>query len=212
MFPCGRFGRASLVEKILADAIVEHQLFDKKQGFHRLDDKRAFDNSALDKVCETLSAMANQGTGSVGHIIVGVSDKASDTERIRLLDKIAPVVYRGFDVVGMEREAALRNERPSEYWDWLVKKIRSNSDLDRRIADQVTNSAQLIEYRGRCVLILKVTSLHEANVFGDAIFERSGSENLKVPKRRGRIHARFQAPSLERLSNKSDPGSTTRRQ
>ena len=178
-----QFGRASQVERLLANAVVEQQLFEMKQGFHRLDGQRQFDHTALDKVCETLSAMANSGPNAVGYLVVGVSNKPSDTKRIVDMDGVRPVSYRGFDIVGIGREAAFRGQRLSEYWDWLVRKLRENKKLDNRVSTQITSDARIADYRGLTVAIFKVKSLSEPNFLGDELFERSGSENRQLAKR-----------------------------
>ncbi len=187
-----QFGHASHIEKLLANAKVEQQLFEMKQGFCRLDKGREFDEAVLDKVCETLSAMANSGPDTVGYLVVGVSDKPSDTQRIEAMDNVRPVSYRHFDIVGIDREAALRGLRLTEYWDWLVRKMRENKKLDIRLAAQLTRDAQIADYRGLTLAIFKVKSLPEPNFFGEGLFERSGSENRQVGKRDyARLYAAF---------------------
>lgn len=186
------FGHASHIEKLLANAKVEQQLFEMKQGFCRLDRQREFDQTALDKACETLSAMANSGPDAVGYLIVGISDKPTDTKRIEALDEVRSVSYRHFDIVGIDREATLRGQRLTEYWDWLVRKLRENKKLDSRLATQLTRDAQIADYRGLTVAIFKVKSLSEPNFFGEELFERSGSENRQVSKRDyTRLYAAF---------------------
>jgi hypothetical protein len=187
-----QFGHASHIEKLLANAKVEQQLFEMKQGFCRLDERRQFDQNALDKVCETLSAMANSGPETVGYLVVGVSDKPNDTRRIEALDKVHAVSYRHFDIVGIDREAALRGQRLAEYWDWLVQKLRENKNLDNRLSTQITRDAQIADYRGLTLAVFKVKSLSEPNFFGEDLFERSGSENRQVSKRDyARLYAAF---------------------
>jgi len=177
----GSFGYASQLETILGNSLVEQQLFDCKQGLFTLGGQRVFDQSNFKKIARTLSAMANSGKQSVGYIALGIADSDPDAQKIRELDGVDPVLYRGFRVVGIDREALLHGTDLSEYWHWLIQKFAA-SGLDPSIAKGVTSSARLVSYRNHAVGLLKVVAPAAPNFFDGEIYERSGSDTKLVPK------------------------------
>ncbi len=193
----GRYGWAWQLETILGNALVEQQLFDSKQGFLRLDGARGFDNGCFVKICKTISAMANMNRDSVGYVLLGIADDREDAERIRSLDGITVQQYRRFFVVGLEREAVAQKIELSDYWTRLIQRIRSNSDLDKRLSAQVASDARLATYGGHVVGILKIASLGEPSFYGQELYERSGSETRRLdPPEYVRVYSRLlQQPS-----------------
>ncbi len=174
-----RFGYASQLETILGNALVEQPLFDGKQGFYTLGEPRVFDEGCFVKIAKTLSAMANAGRGAVGYVAVGVADSDKDAERVQELDDVVPILYRGFRVVGIGREAALHGSSLNDYWHWLVQKLRSVG-LDEALANGVTTSARLIPYQDLAVGVLKVEAREAPVFFDEKLYERSGSETKLV--------------------------------
>lgn len=188
----GRFGYASQLETVLGNALVEQQLFDCKQGFYSLAEPRQFDEGSFEKICRTLSAMANMGPASVGYVVVGIADNESAATRVADLDGIDADVYRGFRIVGIDREAELTGKDLNDYWHWLMQRIES-STLDSQIATQVKADARLVSYgAGKAVMILRVAGGSEPNYFGDDIYERRGSDTVLVPRQEYmRVFQRF---------------------
>lgn len=173
------FGYASQLETILSNALVEQQLFDCKQGLLSLGGDRAVDEGSLVKIARTLSAMANTGPGAVGYVAIGIADKAEDAQRVETLDGITPVLYRGFRVVGIDREARVLDKQINDYWHWIIQKFES-TPLDPALRRSVTASARLIPYQGLAVGLLKVQAPAAPNFFDGSIYERSGSQTLLV--------------------------------
>lgn len=198
----GRYGRASELETLLGNALVEQQLLDCKQGFLSLGQDRVFDEGSFSKICQTLSAMANAGPGCVGYVAVGIADDASDANRVKQLDGVKHVLYRQFHIVGIGREAALRGESLNTYWSWIMQRILS-SGLDPRVARRVATDSRLVNYRDQAVALFRVTGLGEPSFFNkNELYERRGSElNRAEPADYMRIYQRFttgQHPSSEK--------------
>lgn len=177
----GRFGYASQLETILGNALVEQQLFDCKQGFFTLGLSRTFDEASFGKIARTLSAMANAGTGAVGYVAVGIVDNDEDAERVGAIDGVDPVLYRGFRVVGIAREAPLRGSSLNDYWHWLIQKV-SSAGLDSSLARSVAASSRLISYHGLAVGLLKAEAGGTPSFFEGELYERSGSDTKLVAK------------------------------
>jgi Protein of unknown function DUF262 len=188
----GRYGRASQLEILLGNALVEQQLFDCKQGFLSLGSDRAFDDRSLEKICCTLTAMANGGSGSVGYVAVGIADDAADAARIQELDGVTATLYRGFHIVGIDREATVRGSSLNDYFAWIMQRIRAL--LPETFGGQVAGETRFVGYNDRAVLLLKATAGAAPVFFNDQLYERSGSDTLLVPTAEYmRIFARFQA-------------------
>ncbi|MEU0961144.1 DUF262 domain-containing protein [Micromonospora aurantiaca] len=189
-----KYGWASQLETLLGNALVEQQLFDCKQGFYTLAEPRSFDEASFRKICRTLSAMANAGPGAVGHVVIGIADNAKDATRIKTLDNVTAQTYRHFQVVGVEREAAVAGRSLNDYWTWLTQRLTSGP-LDPVIARSVVANARLFNYRSKAVVVLKVVGATQPVFFEQKLVERLGSETVEVPQMDYmRIFTRFTSP------------------
>lgn len=187
-----RYSWASQLETMMSNALVEQQLFECKQGLYRLDLTRQRDEHVLTKVFRTMSAMANAGKGATGYVLIGVADKKADADKIQTLDGVASYKYRDFYVAGLDREAALAGSSLSDYWKGIVQQLRADGRLDPKLAQRVAADARLAHYKGRSVGLFKVAALAEPVFFAGELYERSGSETLKVAQTEfGRIFSRF---------------------
>lgn len=192
-----QYGWASQLDTLLGNAAIEQQMFECKQGLYRLDSERAIDDSIIEKICRTATAMANSGRGAVGYIILGVADKQADVDRIVDLDAVDPIEMRGFQIVGMEREAKLRKESMGDYWKWLLQKMSSAPGVDKNLREQISTDARLAAYRHHSVGILKIVAQAQPTFYGQSLFERQGSETKAVDTSSyARLFSRFAGPSL----------------
>lgn len=186
------YGWTSHLEVLLGNAVIEQQLFDCKQGFLSLGQSRSFDESSFKKICRTLCAMANQGPGAVGHISIGIVDSASDAMRVTQLDGTTAVEYKGFLIVGVEREAVVERKSPNDYYTWLIQKLRTTPLLEAALAATVASESRAVNYRGRMVVLLRVVGQDQPFFFEGALFERVGSETVEVSQSDYmRIYQRF---------------------
>jgi hypothetical protein len=77
------------IESIIRRSEIEVGNYELKQGMLSLKDGSA-DAGMIDKVVKTICAIANNGPFVGGTIIIGVTDKDADAQRIRQLDQIEP--------------------------------------------------------------------------------------------------------------------------
>lgn len=187
-----RYSWASEFETLLSNSLVEQQMFDCKQGFVTLGETREFDKLSFEKICYTLSAMANMGPKSVGHIVVGVADSSDDANRIQSLDSVSPVRFRGYRIVGIEREAKVLSKSFNDYWTWLNQKIQDNAAMDRSLAAFIATNSRIVNYYGRAVAVFRVEGQLQPVFYDARMYERSGSET-KVVSREDymRVYQRF---------------------
>lgn len=177
-----RYGWGSQLETILGNAVIEQPMFDCKQGFLQLEASRTFDEDSFEKICRTLTAMANRGPGAVGHVAAGIADNESDAKRILEIDGVRTVVFKGFNIVGIGREAVAQKKSLSDYHTWLGQRLRTSPSLDRRLAAYIATEMRLINYEGLPVLLLRVEAQVEPVFFKGELYVRSGTETVRVEK------------------------------
>jgi hypothetical protein len=178
----GHFGLASHLERILANSIIEQSLCELKQGLLDMNqERRAFDNKSWDKILQSITAIANSGPDTTGYLVIGVADSDETAKRVRALDGVKAELYRGFQIVGVEREAAIRGEKLKEYFDWISNKL-SGSNLQENLRSQVASSISLVDYHGRAVVLVKISCREGPFFYERAIYERSGSGTEVVPQ------------------------------
>ena len=187
----GAFSYRSEIEKLLGNAVIEQQMFDSKQGVLRLDADRSVDAGAITKIARALTAMANAGPDAVGYVLMGVADTPEDAERIHALDGRNPYIYRGFHVVGIDREADVRTLPNNEYWAWIVNEVIN--ELPERLQKQVAADARIAALEDLWVGMIKVRGTSEVHFFGDDLLDRDLSSTVVVDKvDYQRIFNRFQ--------------------
>src|SRR6266511_604415 len=116
---------------------------------------RQFDEASFVKICRTMTAMANAGPQSAGYVILGIADSDADTGRISTFDGVTPHFYRGFRIVGIDREARIERADLNDYWHWIGQKLTSGM-LERELAAQITAAGRIISYYGKAVGLFRV--------------------------------------------------------
>ena len=166
-------------ENILMQSYTEQGLYDFKQGFMLLDGSAKLDEPLFEKVFKTLAAMANQGPGSVGYVIVGVADDAMTAARIKVLYGIAPVQYQRFLITGIEHEAAALPKKLDSYFLGITQRLAA-TQMSAWARDQIARDVRLISYFGRSLVIFRVEAGHEPCDFQRKYYERHGSNVSEV--------------------------------
>lgn len=168
-------------ENILMQSYTEQALYDFKQGFMLLDGSGKLDEPLFEKVFKTLSAMANQGPGAVGYVIVGVADDSKTATKIKSLYGVEPVKYQRFLITGIEHEAAALPKKLDSYFLGITQRLAS-TQMSAWARDQVARDMRLISYFGRSLVIFKVEAGHEPCDFQGRYYERHGSNVAEVPQ------------------------------
>ncbi|WP_158702331.1 RNA-binding domain-containing protein [Kitasatospora sp. MMS16-BH015] len=191
-----RFGLASHLERILQNSVTEQSLFELKQGLPVLGGKREFDEGSWEKILRSITAIANVGPDSTGYLVIGVADSEKDVQRIQEMDGVKSVKSRSsrFDVVGIEREAAVRGESLKSYFDWVSDKL-AGSDLTLGLQKRVAAGISLVDYHGRSVILVEITPSTEPSFYKDVMYERSGP-GVKIVEQADymRLFQRFARP------------------
>ncbi|MET8654118.1 GmrSD restriction endonuclease domain-containing protein [Nocardia aurea] len=162
---------------------IELPHYELKQGLLDLSNSRAVQENVVAKVVNTVCAMANSGPDRSGTIIIGVTDKKEDADKIRVKDKIEPrPVGRRF-VVGVKREADRLKELPEVYFSRWKNAIR-NSELSENLKAGVLSNMDYNDYFGLGVIVIRVPAQTELSYVGDDVFWREGDSTLKADSAR----------------------------
>ncbi len=155
---------------------VEAPNYDFKQGLYTLsDNNRKFDEGAFEKILQNIAAMANLGKGKKGYIFLGVTDDENDTQRIEKLDGIkVPRIYT-FGIVGLAREAILKDTTLDDYILSISRKIR-NSELPESLKTQINTSLTPITYEEYTVIMLEIKAGTEPVWYKNKLYIRDGHE------------------------------------
>lgn len=177
--PVAVIGRTEFTN-LLSKSRTEAASYDFKQGLHRLDKQRKFDDDCFESIIQTICALANLGKDKVGYVILGVADKKADAERIRTLYATESQKVGTFYVVGMDREATAFHTNMDKYLQLIANKLAASS-LSEEIRLRVTSGLSIIDYHGLSAVIIRVESGSEPCFLGDQAFKRVGAQTLAVP-------------------------------
>jgi hypothetical protein len=180
------------IEAIIRRSEIELADYELKQGCLTLSGKRTIDPLLIPKVIKTICAIANNGPNRTGKIIIGVTDKEADSEKIAQLDKMTPrKVGRRF-VVGVSREARVLGKSLESYvtiWKNAIK----GSGLSTHLRDSVLSSIDFNDFFGIGVLVITVPPQKELSYLGEEIYWREFDTTVLAdsPKQIAELAKRF---------------------
>jgi len=167
------------IENSIRRSEIELANYELKQGLLVLSEDRKIDRNIIDKIVKTICAMGNNGPTNTGKILIGVTDKDSDKDRIKILDKIEPRKVGKRFVVGISREAKLLGLSLEDYFSKWKEGIR-NSDLSIGIRDSVLSNMDFNQFYGLGVITITIPPQKEMAYVGDDTYLRSGDETIKA--------------------------------
>jgi hypothetical protein len=161
------------VDAIIRRSEVEVSAYELKQGLLTLSDQRIQDSNLIDKVIKTICAIANNGPLHAGKLIIGVTDKETDSLRIATLDGITPKKVGKRFVVGVAREARFLNITPDAYFGkW--KNALKDSVLSSPLKETVLSNMDFNDYYGMGVIIVTIPPQKQLSYVGDDVYWREG--------------------------------------
>ncbi|MFD8344889.1 DUF262 domain-containing protein [[Kitasatospora] papulosa] len=166
-------------EAALSMALTEDALFELKQGFCRINDSGAFDESSFAKILRTASAMANHGPGVKGVIFIGVADDESDAKAVEKFAQIKTLKHGEFFVTGTQHELSAMGKSLDETWRDLTQRIRS-SKLDVGFAESLARTLVPFRYEGYLIWRLEPTAMGGPVSYDNRFFERVGPQTGEV--------------------------------
>src|SRR5271157_5285857 len=143
------------IDSTIRRSEIELPHYELKQGLLRLDASRAVDDGVIDRIIRTICAIANNGKKHTGSIVIGVTDKEADAERVKQLYGTEPRKLGSRFVVGVKREAAALGEKPEQYFARLKSKIR-NSTLSEPLRGEVLSNMDYNDYYGLGLIMITI--------------------------------------------------------
>lgn len=179
------------IESIIRRSEIEVGNYELKQGMLSLHDG-SVDAGIIQKVVNTICAIANNGPFVSGTIIIGVTDKDADAQRIREMDQIEPRKVGKRWVVGVSREARRLNLSTEQYYAKWKDGIK-NSGLSPALRDSVLSSMDFNSFYGLGVMVIVIPQQKELSYVSDDIFWRDGDATSLAnhPKKIATLARRF---------------------
>ncbi|WP_255772360.1 GmrSD restriction endonuclease domain-containing protein [Mycobacteroides abscessus] len=167
------------IDAIIRRSTVELPDYELKQGLLRLDDSRGVDPGIIEKIVKTICAIANNGPGRGGSIIIGVTDNERDSARAAELDNILPRQIGSRHVVGVLREAKVLGESAETYFSKWKTGIR-NSDLSDPLKNDTLSNMGYHDYFGLGIIVISIPPQSSLSYVGEDLYFRSGDETVKA--------------------------------
>jgi hypothetical protein len=128
----------------------------------------------------------------MGKVIVGVTDKEQDAERIAQIDAIAPKKVGKRFVVGVKREAKFLKVSVETYlsnWKTAIK----TSALSPHLRDSVLSSIDFNDFYGLGVIVITILPQKELSYLNDEVYWREADSTCHAasPKQIAAIAKRF---------------------
>ncbi|MGV9722833.1 GmrSD restriction endonuclease domain-containing protein [Nocardia beijingensis] len=178
------------IDNLIRRSAVELPDYELKQGLLQLTNSKTIDPSIIDKVIRTICAIANNARP--GTILIGVTDKPADADRIKSLYGINPRVVGDRHIVGYRREADALGEAQDRYLQRWTDAIRK-SDLSEPLKSSVLSSIDSNDYYGMGIIIIPIPKQSEVSYVGEEMFCREGNSTIKAdsPRKVSAINQRF---------------------
>ena len=167
------------IDAMIRRSEIELPEYELKQGLLCLSADREVNAGLLDRVVRTVCAIANNGKDRGGSLIVGVTDKRADADRILLLDGVSPRKVGSRLVVGVKREARVLEELAEAYFTRWKNAIK-NSDLSSPLKEDVLSSISYHDYFGLGLILIGVPAQKSVSYVGNDIHMRSGDETVQA--------------------------------
>lgn len=180
------------IESAIRRSEIELANYELKQGLLSLSEHRIIDEQLINKVIKTISAIANNGQNNMGKVIIGVTDKDADADRIRKLDSIEPKKIGKRFVVGVNREAKALGISVEDYFSKWKNAIK-NSEISPSLRDSVLSHMDFNSFYGLGVIVISIPPQKELSYVGEEIYWRNGdaTELAKAAKQIATLAQRF---------------------
>ena len=160
------------IEAVIRRSEIELGSYELKQGMLSFYDG-SVDAGMAEKVVKTICAIANNGPCGGGTIIIGVTDKDADAQRVRELDQTEPRKVGKRWVVGVSREARRLKLSTEQYYAKWKDGIK-NSGLSPALRDSVLSNMDFNSFYGLGVIVIVIPPQKELSYVGDNLFWREG--------------------------------------
>lgn len=167
------------LENSLRRSKTETANYEMKQGILDLGEKRAIDTALLNRINQTICAIANLGPNSRGFLTIGVADKKADAERIKRLDSVTHAEIADRYVVGIDREAKILGKKLDDYLAIIVNAIKSSA-IPEPLKTQVLTSIDVITFSGHTIVRLTIPEQKKPSFFENKCFVRHAANTVEL--------------------------------
>lgn len=179
------------LQNLLTNSKTEQSAYDFKQGLLELADKPKFDEDSFDKILETCAAISNIHKGHKGYVIVGVSDKPATAARVDDLFGVKPILFGGFQVIGIEHEAKYLNKTLDQLFQLITERVK-NSELSEPLKSYINSHLKCVSYFDKTVFVFEVQGQEQPSLYRKKYFERNGTQVVEVePENYPALFSRF---------------------
>lgn len=169
---------SSDIDAAIRRSEIELSYYELKQGIVSLGQQRRVDQNVVQKILQTICAIANNGPQRAGKIIIGVADNSNDAQQVRHLDGVEPRRVSDRFVVGINREAVVLGITLEEYHK-MVREFIAKSNLSEALKSCVLSSLDFNSYFGLGVIVIGVPPQKEPSFLGEGMYWRDG-DNTRV--------------------------------
>ena len=160
------------IESVIRRSEMELANYELKQGLLKLTNQVEVDPEMIDKVVKTICAIANIGPNSTGKLLIGVTDKKQDADRIKLIDKVEPKKVGKRFVVGVIREATRLGITPERYFSKWKNGIKKSA-LTPELRDNVLSNMDYNSFYGLGVIVITIPPQRVLSYVGEELYWRN---------------------------------------
>lgn len=164
---------------IIRRSKIENSHFETKQGILRLSDGQSQDDNLFDKINETICGIANNALTHDGCIIIGIADKQSDVERIKMLHDVDGKEIDGHFIVGIDREATALSITLEAYFQRWRDSIEKSKLSDGLKADVLSRMA-ICEIEDLSVLLIPIPCQAQPSFLDGKLYYRKGDQTCEA--------------------------------
>lgn len=165
--------------ELLKCAEVEEQMYDFKIGMTNLQNGD-FNENVIPKCIKSLTAMANTNIGKEGIIVIGISDKESDSQDFKKYYGVEPPKYNNYYVTGVKDEAIKHYGSVEKYLDKIKSEIqKENNNIDSVALNYLLSKIRVIKYNEQVLVVLALKS-DKPLFYKKELFVRYQSSNKKI--------------------------------
>lgn len=167
------------LENSLRRSKTETANYEMKQGILDLGEARAIDTALLNRINQTICAIANISPTSRGYLTIGVADKKADAERVKKLDSVAYTDIADRYVVGIDREAKILGKKLDDYLAIIVKSIKLSA-IPEPLKTQVLTSIDVITFSGHTIIRLTIPEQQQPSFIENKCFVRHAANTIEL--------------------------------
>ncbi|MFI8578252.1 DUF262 domain-containing protein [Rossellomorea aquimaris] len=172
-------GLAMDFENSIRRSKIETARYEFKQGILRLSDTPVMDVDLIDRILETITAIANSNQGDDGYLYIGIADKMKDAERVKeIFGKDYLEKFNKY-IVGVERELVYLGWDFDRYIKVFMENIKK-SEIDEPLKSQLLSQIDVVEYKGYSIIRIRIPKQDKLTPINGKVFVRHNNDTVQV--------------------------------